>query len=178
VVGLDELLLQEAKESRDRVIELEYEADRARLSYQHAIRKLHARGGSLREIADALGLSHQRVHQIVEGVEGKVALKRARDEISCSFCGLLRSEVERVVAGPDVFICDRCIGLASDVVRLGELQSNERAVLTVDSNPTSSCSFCGKRGRPAHRMAVSGDARICDDCLGLCREILTKERSR
>src|SRR5579859_5377210 len=110
-MGLDQMLLQEARESRDRMIELEYEADRARLSYQHAIRKLHAWGGSLRDIAEALGLSHQRVHQIVEGVEGKVALKRARNEISCSFCGFLKSEVERIVAGPDTYICDHCIGL-------------------------------------------------------------------
>jgi len=174
-MGLDEMLLQDARESRDRMIELEFEADRARLSYQHAIRKLHARGGSLRDIADALGLSHQRVHQIVEGVEGKVALKSARDEISCSFCGLLKSKATRTVAGPDVFICDRCIGLASEVVRLGELQSNERVILTFASDPTIACNFCGKSGRG---MAVSEDARICDDCLGLCNEILAKERSR
>jgi hypothetical protein len=40
------------------------------VDYQHAIKKLHAAGGSLREIADALELSHQRVHQIVEGPAG------------------------------------------------------------------------------------------------------------
>jgi len=45
-------------------------ADRARIDLHHAIRRLHAAGGSLREIAEALGLSHQRVHQIVDTEEG------------------------------------------------------------------------------------------------------------
>jgi hypothetical protein len=175
-MSLNALLLQEAKASRDRMIELEYEADRARLSYQHAIRKLHARGGTLREIAEALGLSHQRVHQIVEGVEGKLALKSARDEIRCSFCGLLRSDVERVVAGPGVFICDCCIGLASEVVRSGELRTNERVALTFAADPAASCSFCGKPDHPSRGLAVSDNARICADCLGLCKEILAKEQ--
>jgi hypothetical protein len=40
------------------------------VDYHHAIKKLHAAGGSLREIAEALELSHQRVHQIVEGPIG------------------------------------------------------------------------------------------------------------
>ena len=65
-VTLDEALLTGAKEARDRLLELQHEADRARLDYHHLIRRLHAGGGSLREIAEALGLSHQRVHQIVD----------------------------------------------------------------------------------------------------------------
>jgi hypothetical protein len=65
-VTLDEARLAEAKEARDRLLDLQHQADRARLDYHHVIRRLHAAGGSLREIADALGLSHQRVHQIVD----------------------------------------------------------------------------------------------------------------
>jgi hypothetical protein len=62
---LDEKILGEAKELRDKLLDLQHEEERARVDYQHAIRRLHAKGGSLREIADELGLSHQRVHQIV-----------------------------------------------------------------------------------------------------------------
>jgi hypothetical protein len=62
---LDEKILGEAKELRERLLDLQHEEERARVDYQHAIRRLHAKGGSLREIADELGLSHQRVHQIV-----------------------------------------------------------------------------------------------------------------
>jgi hypothetical protein len=66
---LDEATLNEARELRARQLELQHEADRAKLEYHHAIRRLHAAGGSMREIAEALDLSHQRVHQIVEGDE-------------------------------------------------------------------------------------------------------------
>lgn len=62
---LNETLVEEAKGLRDRLLDLQHEEERTRADYQHAIRRLHAKGGSLREIADELGLSHQRVHQIV-----------------------------------------------------------------------------------------------------------------
>jgi len=41
------------------------EADRLRADYHREILKLHRSGMSLREIAEQLGISHQRVHQIV-----------------------------------------------------------------------------------------------------------------
>src|SRR5581483_6921035 len=67
---LDEQVLAEAREVRQRLVDLESQTAHARVDYHHAIKKLHAAGGSLREIAEALELSHQRVHQIVEGPAG------------------------------------------------------------------------------------------------------------
>src|SRR5215470_13308812 len=67
---LDEQILAEAKEVRQHLVDLESQTAHARVDYHHAIKKLHAAGGSLREIAEALELSHQRVHQIVEGPAG------------------------------------------------------------------------------------------------------------
>src|SRR5689334_16754400 len=64
---LDEQILAEARDVRQRLVDLESQTAHARVDYHHAIKKLHAAGGSLREIAEALELSHQRVHQIVEG---------------------------------------------------------------------------------------------------------------
>jgi Clp amino terminal domain, pathogenicity island component len=66
-VTLDEQILDEARQTRQRLVDLESQTAHARIDYHHAIKKLHAAGGSLREIAEALELSHQRVHQIVEG---------------------------------------------------------------------------------------------------------------
>jgi Clp amino terminal domain, pathogenicity island component len=67
---LDEQVLAEARDVRQRLVDLESQTAHARVDYHHAIKKLHAAGGSLREIAEALELSHQRVHQIVEGQVG------------------------------------------------------------------------------------------------------------
>jgi len=170
---LDEELLNEAKDVRNRVIDLDYEAERARLSYQHAIRRLHAAGGSLREIAEALGLSHQRVHQIVEGVEGKVAIKEARAYIACNFCGLPKEETRRVVAGPGgVFICDRCISLVTEFVHAGGVEAHEGVQLSAVSTLRAKCSFCGKEAQSTSQMVETGEVRICGECLELCNEIL------
>ena len=62
--------LKEAREIRDRLLSLEHEAERAHADFRDAVRRLHAAGGSTREIGEALAMSHQRVHQIV-GAGGK-----------------------------------------------------------------------------------------------------------
>ena len=40
------------------------------------------------------------------------------DEVRCSFCGKTRSQVRKLVQGPEgVFICDECIDACSDIIR-------------------------------------------------------------
>jgi hypothetical protein len=36
---------------------------------------------------------------------------------SCSFCGKARREVRKLIAGPEVWICNECIELCNDVLR-------------------------------------------------------------
>ena len=38
------------------------------------------------------------------------------DEPRCSFCGKRRRDVQKVIAGPGVFICDQCVQLCSEVL--------------------------------------------------------------
>jgi hypothetical protein len=38
-------------------------------------------------------------------------------QLRCSFCAKPSSEVERIVAGPGVYICNECVGLCNDVLR-------------------------------------------------------------
>ena len=37
-------------------------------------------------------------------------------EPRCSFCGKKQSEVRKLVAGPDVYICDSCVALCNDII--------------------------------------------------------------
>ncbi len=38
-------------------------------------------------------------------------------ECNCSFCGKGQDEVNKLIAGPDVFICDECIDLCNEIVQ-------------------------------------------------------------
>ena len=42
-------------------------------------------------------------------------------DLHCSFCGKSQDEVQKLVAGPSVFICDECISLCGDVIAEAEL---------------------------------------------------------
>ena len=39
-----------------------------------------------------------------------------KDEVRCSFCGKNTDEVFKMIAGNDVFICDECVDLCSDII--------------------------------------------------------------
>jgi hypothetical protein len=82
---LDTALLGEARTARDHLLELQRDLEKARADYNHAVRRLHAEGGSLREIAEDLGLSHQRVHQIVEGGEAGTGRGGSRRRFGWAF---------------------------------------------------------------------------------------------
>ena len=41
------------------------------------------------------------------------------NEIRCSFCGRPQSQVRRLIAGPDVYICNECVDLCRDIIEEG-----------------------------------------------------------
>jgi ATP-dependent Clp protease ATP-binding subunit ClpX len=41
---------------------------------------------------------------------------RKEPDCKCSFCGKSQDEVEKLIAGPDVYICDECIELCNEIV--------------------------------------------------------------
>ena len=38
-------------------------------------------------------------------------------ELKCSFCGKPQSRVRKLIAGPNVYICDECIGVCTRKAR-------------------------------------------------------------
>lgn len=39
-----------------------------------------------------------------------------RKQLKCSFCGKTQEQVRKLIAGPNVYICDECIELCSDII--------------------------------------------------------------
>jgi hypothetical protein len=38
------------------------------------------------------------------------------DSLRCSFCGKLKEQVGKLIAGPGICICDECVGQCNDII--------------------------------------------------------------
>ena len=56
--------------------------------------------------------------------------------IRCSFCGKQQGEVKRVVAGPNVYICNECIALCSSILKDEMIQVDADGLGSGDALPT------------------------------------------
>ena len=46
-------------------------------------------------------------------------------QVSCSFCAKPSSAVQKVIAGPGVYICNECVGLCADILRAERQKPSE-----------------------------------------------------
>ena len=51
--------------------------------------------------------------------------------VRCSFCGKSQENVRKIVAGPNVYICDECVDLCASIIE-AELYDNEKAGYTLN----------------------------------------------
>ena len=136
---VDQNLLSEATAAAGRVTELEDQLEGAKADYRRTVRRLHLAGASMREVAEALGISHQRIHQIIE--DGGVRRWRRRrpqepsTQRACSFCGSTQQQVRKLVAGPGVYICDPCILAAVGVIASGRPAKDSDAAACSHQQP-------------------------------------------
>lgn len=159
-MAIDERLTAQALAAAAAIKTRQGELDTARGAFQRAVRALYLDGASMREIAEALNLSHQRVHQLLD----LPARDRGRQplDLDCSFCGRSKDALEKLIAGPGVYICNTCVA---------------RARLTEPTDAGTACAFCGKTD-PVPTSSDDGSATICSDCLDLCDDILTSEATK
>jgi hypothetical protein len=190
-MGLDRELVREAERAKEHLAVAQHAAYRAKVDYHQAIRRLHAAGASLREIAEALRMSHQRVHQIIDEAEPTRRWWRRRAQLlsgpvgPCAFCGRPREVCAKLIAGPAVFICDRCVNQATRLAAGAAVEDQAEGRMRLEpSGSEARCSFCGKEARKVGHVVASGLSvsagkfgdlpRICDECLDLCLEILAE----
>ena len=142
----------------------------ARAQFEDAVRRLVDTGASLDEVVDALGISRESANRIVGG--------KGTDLLTCSFCRRSQKDVGKLIAGPAVYICDQCVGLASEIARTDREPTDESAHMMPipRTSEEHDCSFCGKERTRVNRVVLgqSGET-ICNECLELCSEILTEE---
>jgi hypothetical protein len=169
---LDPDLLARARAAGSGLADADRQALVARAEYHTAIRRLHLAGAPLREIAEALGLSHQRVQQMVTGAGGSWwqrawRTRRPRRDAVCTWCGRPPTDVAKLVAGPNVYICDRCLGAAERVI--AGHPPGGGVLARAASGSRRRCSFCRRRAGEDRPLAVGASANICVECARISR---------
>ena len=167
---LDPEILKKAQAAAAHLGEADRTATLARAEYNTIVRRIHLGGASLRDIAGALGISHQRVQQIVDDAGGSWWKPRTRDAV-CTFCGRPPSEVSKLISGPNVYICDGCVAVAEQALSRRR-PSSSSAPLAVARGGKASCSFCGERRAGDRPMVIGPSSNVCQACVVLCRQIL------
>jgi hypothetical protein len=189
VCNVEEKLLAEARQAQERLNQAEHEAEAARAEFRRAVHRLVSHGSRPRDVAAALGLSGQQLHQIVEQAGDLDREDRGIPPdagLACNFCGRSQYEVRKLIAGPGAYICDGCVELAQGVVTSGSVANTWLGPVraAADQGSWVRCRFCGKQRDQVTGLAAmtdetgdeaSGPAAICDECLSLCIEIITEE---
>ena len=176
-MAIKEQLLERARAAGAKLVDAERQVEAARREYHAMVRRIHLAGGSCREIAQALELSHQRVQQMVGNAGGSWwhriwRSRNAKRDLSCTFCKQPNNQVAKLIAGPEVFICDACVELAEERVTTGSTPGTGGLFALAKERAKVRCSFC-RKGKMINRMLLTSPAaNICSECLHACRQIL------
>ncbi len=96
---------------------------------------------------------------------------KSAHSLRCSFCHKKQNEVEKLIAGLAVYICNECVQSCNDPVA----RESMFAPLTTVQKPPAKCTFCGKTDHTVAWIASRNNIHICDECIDLCNEILEDE---
>ena len=100
-------------------------------------------------------------------------MARRSNKVRCSFCNVSQTDTKKLIAGPGVYICEGCVAAAGDVVATATPAKGPRqVVLRPAGNEDHDCSFCGKASTAVRQLAKGGRARICNECVDLCTDIV------
>jgi ATP-dependent protease Clp ATPase subunit len=99
---------------------------------------------------------------------------RPARERGCNLCENTQGPDRRLVAGPGVVVCERCVRVASTVTADGVSRATEgqelRVVPTIET--AARCGFCGRLHPPATRLVAGQGLTICSECITLCEAII------
>ncbi len=96
-----------------------------------------------------------------------------QSELRCSFCNKSQRQVRKIVAGPNVQICDECIDICVDILAEDRKDAPATPPDPVDNASTSPslaaapCALCHMTTPGEHLIAV--DRRrgaLCPGCIG------------
>lgn len=165
---------QIAEAAQVKLREAEQRLEEAKTEFKSSVRRLYVEGATIREISQVLGLSHQRIHQLI-GSQSRSWWQRltgsnAQSTESCSFCGKVSAEVGQLVSGPGVNICEGCVEAAAVTLGSEAARREDSHFELLHQGSKQRCSFCGTRNQDVPRASASGH-QICAQCVALATRI-------
>jgi hypothetical protein len=129
------------------------DAGRLRDAYHREIVKLHRSGRSLREIAEGLGISHQRVHQIVSPAGASRSRRGAALRAGGAAIGV-------IVVLAATFVAGRSLGTSAPAEKqVGPAERTEPLVVTFTRCWTSGSGPSGRRTSSLRMAQAAGCER-------------------
>src|SRR2546425_11988444 len=86
--------------------------------------------------------------------------------LHCSFCNKSQRDVRKLIAGPNVYICDECVEICLDIVSESR---KDGAPIEEPAWPRSrafSCALCRLPVTVAESIVVENRGLICPGCRG------------
>lgn len=173
---LDEDMLADVLRARARLDDLEDLAWKARDDLHAAVRRLHLNGASLREIAQVLGMSHQRVHQIV-GVDAIVEVpppapvpSPMESAAAPAPAGVAAPPASAAAPAPEGAAAPPA-SPSAPLPPAGPPAPSGAAPSAGDSSTPSTCSFCASPS-PFRLLSSPGRVLVCDACVRRAQRVI------
>jgi hypothetical protein len=110
----------EARAAIRRAAAIAQQAGRGDVGTEHLLAALALDPGSrARRVLNRLGVSIAAVKKGLDcyvGPRKQRRRKRGKADPACSFCGKSQKQVQKLIAGPGVYICNECIDLCNEIV--------------------------------------------------------------
>ncbi len=94
--------------------------------------------------------------------------------LRCSFCGKAQGEVLKLIAGPQVFICDECVAVCADMVAREREAEEQAALVPPERQPrgseqpsflTVACALCATLTPAGDLLWVRERGMLCPGCV-------------
>lgn len=166
-MSLDPFLLAKARAAIRTLQEAERAIEPLRHDYYASIRSLSTGGASLREIAAALGLSHQRVHQLVQGEarpKAKRALPPALSRVADSAPTCALCDEADVATGARLPICSDC-RKTGRILMAGQALADDHGLRLARRHQRPHCLGCGRQPDAGEVFLAGARGAVCAECL-------------
>jgi ClpX C4-type zinc finger len=103
----------------------------------------------------------------------KKADRTERPALRCSFCNKSQHDVQKLIAGPRVFICNECVKVCDDILSDDarfEQQTGKKADQSTDDSPARwpnmiHCALCRAPMSVGQGVPVGNQGILCADCM-------------